>query len=97
MFADLGPVPDTEERPAGQVYTEVAERMLDQGAEYFLFETLSSDAGVLEAVQAIRAGAPMLLCWCPLQPCRTVIPGRVWPVRSFCSGCRPAVWWMQPD
>ena len=58
VFADLGPVPDTEERPAGQVYTEVAERMLDQGAEYFLFETLSSDAGVLEAVQAIRARCP---------------------------------------
>lgn len=58
VFADLGPVPDTEERPAGQVYTEVAERMLDQGAKYFLFETLSSDAGVLEAVQAIRARCP---------------------------------------
>ena len=58
VFADLGPVPDTEEWPAGQVYTEVAERMLDQGAEYFLFETLSSDAGVLEAVQAIRARCP---------------------------------------
>lgn len=58
VFADLGPVPDTEERPAGQVYTEVAERMLDQGVEYFLFETLSSDAGVLEAVQAIRARCP---------------------------------------
>lgn len=58
VFADLGPVPDTEERPAGQVYTEVAERILDQGAEYFLFETLSSDAGVLEAVQAIRARCP---------------------------------------
>ena len=58
VFADLGPVQDTEERPAGQVYTEVAERMLDQGAEYFLFETLSSDAGVLEAVQAIRARCP---------------------------------------
>lgn len=58
VFADLGPVPDTEERPAGQIYTEVAERMLDQGAEYFLFETLSSDAGVLEAVQAIRARCP---------------------------------------
>lgn len=58
VFADLGPVPDTEERPAGQVYIEVAERMLDQGAEYFLFETLSSDAGVLEAVQAIRARCP---------------------------------------
>lgn len=58
VFADLGPVPDTEEQPAGQVYTEVAERMLDQGAEYFLFETLSSDAGVLEAVQAIRARCP---------------------------------------
>ena len=58
VFADLGPVPDTEDRPAGQVYTEVAERMLDQGVEYFLFETLSSDAGVLEAVQAIRARCP---------------------------------------
>ena len=58
VFADLGPAPDTEARPAGQVYAEVACRMLDQGATHFLFETLSSDAGVLEAVRAIRARCP---------------------------------------
>lgn len=58
VFADLGPAPDTEARPAGEVYTEAACRMLDRGATHFLFETLSSDAGVLEAVRAIRARCP---------------------------------------
>ena len=58
VFADLGPAPDTEAAPAGSIYTAVARCFVEQGAKNFLFETLSSDAGVLEAVQAVKAQIP---------------------------------------
>ena len=58
VFADLGPAPETEAAPAGSIYTAVARCFVEQGARNFLFETLSSDAGVLEAVQAVKAQVP---------------------------------------
>ena len=58
VFADLGPAPDTEAVPAGQVYTDVAKQFAALGARNFLFETLSSDAGLLDAVGAIKAEVP---------------------------------------
>lgn len=58
VFADLGPAPDTEAVPAGQVYTAVARQFMALGARNFLFETLSSDAGLLAAVGAIKAEVP---------------------------------------
>ena len=58
VFADLGPAPDTEAVPAGQVYTAVAKQFMALGARNFLFETLSSDAGLLDAVGAIKAEVP---------------------------------------
>ena len=58
VFADLGPAPDTEAVPAGQVYTAVAKQFAALGAKNFLFETLSSDAGLLDAVGAIKAEVP---------------------------------------
>ena len=58
VFADLGPAPDTEAVPAGQVYTAVAKLFAALGARNFLFETLSSDAGLLDAVGAIKAEVP---------------------------------------
>ena len=58
VFADLGPAPDTEAVPAGQVYTAVAKQFATLGARNFLFETLSSDAGLLDAVGAIKAEVP---------------------------------------
>ena len=58
VFADLGPAPDTEAAPAGSIYTAVARCFVEQGAKNFLFETLSSDAGVLEAVQDVKAQVP---------------------------------------
>ena len=58
VFADLGPAPDTEAAPAGSIYTAVARCFVEQGAKNFLFEPLSSDAGVLEAVQAVKAQVP---------------------------------------
>ena len=58
VFADLGPAPDTEAVPAGQVYTAVAKQFAALGARNFLFETLSSDAGLLDAVGTIKAEVP---------------------------------------
>ena len=58
VFADLGPAPDTEAVPVGQVYTAVAKQFAALGARNFLFETLSSDAGLLDAVGAIKAEVP---------------------------------------
>ena len=58
VFADLGPAPDTEAVPAGQGYTAVAKQFAVLGARNFLFETLSSDAGLLDAVGAIKAEVP---------------------------------------
>ena len=55
VFADLCPAPDTEAVPAGQVYTAVAKQFAALGARNFLFETLSSDAGLLDAVGVIKA------------------------------------------
>ena len=57
-FADLGPAPDTEALPAAEVYKMVAERFCALGAKNFLFETLSSDAGVLDAVRAVKENVP---------------------------------------
>ncbi len=58
VFADLGPAPDTEAQPAAQVYTAVALRFAALGAKNFLFETLSTDAGVVEAARAIKEQVP---------------------------------------
>ena len=58
VFADLGPAPDTEAVPAERVYTAVAKQFAALGARNFLFETLSSDAGLLDAVGAIKAEVP---------------------------------------
>ena len=58
VFADLGPAPDTEGLSAAQVYTAVALRFAALGAKNYLFETLSSDTGVLDAVRALRETVP---------------------------------------
>ena len=58
VFADLGPAPETEALPAAQVYTAVAEQFRKLGAKNFLFETLSSDAGILEAVRTLKTAEP---------------------------------------
>ena len=57
-FADLGPAPDTEALPAAEVYKMVAERFCTLGAKNFLLETLSSDAGVLDAVRTVKENVP---------------------------------------
>ena len=58
VFADLGPAPDTEALPAAQVYIALAERFAALGAKNFLFETLSTDAGVAEAAKKIKETVP---------------------------------------
>ena len=58
MFADLGPAPDTENLPAEQVYLAVAKRFALLGARNFLFETLSTEEGVLEAIRALKQTVP---------------------------------------
>ena len=58
VFADLGPAPDTENTPAAQVYLAVAKHFALLGARNFLFETLSAEDGVLEAVRALKQTVP---------------------------------------
>lgn len=58
VFADLGPAPDTENLPAAQVYLAVAKRFALLGAGNFLFETLSTEDGVLEAIRALKQTVP---------------------------------------
>ena len=58
VFADLGPAPDTENLPAAQVYLAVAKRFALLGARNFLFETLSTEEGVLKAIRALKQTVP---------------------------------------
>ena len=58
VFADLGPAPDTEAAPAGSAYGLVVQQFAALGAKNFLFETLSSDVGIVEAVKALRVAVP---------------------------------------
>ena len=52
IFADIGPAPAKDDQKAA--YIRMADRFLDLGADCFLFETLSSDRGILEAADHIR-------------------------------------------
>ena len=58
VFADLGPALDTEAGPAGASYRVAAELFLELGAVNFLFETLSTDAGVAETAAYIKSRRP---------------------------------------
>lgn len=54
VFGDFGPAPgDTEEQKA-EAYIRAAEIFLDEGVTNFLFETESTEEGILPAVRAIR-------------------------------------------
>lgn len=94
VFADLGPAPDTEAVPAGQVYTAVAKQFAALGARNFLFETLSSDAGLLDAVGAIKAEVPDAFVLVSLRSCPTATPGRACTAKTLPGGCRKAASWM---
>lgn len=58
VFADLGPAPETEECPAQQIYTALVQQFAQLGAKHFLFETLSSDVGVIPVVKELRQLVP---------------------------------------
>ena len=58
VFADFGPAPDTEAGPAAESYKAVADIFLEMGAQNFLFETLSTDAGVAETAAYIKSRRP---------------------------------------
>ena len=58
VFADLGPAPDTEAAPASSAYGLVVQQFAALGAKNFLFETLSSDVGIVEAAKALRVAVP---------------------------------------
>jgi len=58
VFADFGPAPDTEALPAAQLYIALADRFIELGAKDFLFETLSTDTGIVEAAKHIRETVP---------------------------------------
>ena len=44
--------------PASSAYGLVAQQFAALGAKNFLFETLSSDVGIVEAVKALRVAVP---------------------------------------
>ncbi|MBR5225328.1 MAG: bifunctional homocysteine S-methyltransferase/methylenetetrahydrofolate reductase [Clostridia bacterium] len=56
VFADIGPAPAKDEQ--AEAYIRMADIFLDLGADCFLFETLSSDNGILEAADHIRKQKP---------------------------------------
>ena len=58
VFADVGPAGDTGAAPASSAYGLVAQQFAALGAKNFLFETLSSDVGIVEAVKALRVAVP---------------------------------------
>jgi len=58
VFADLGPAPDTEAAPAAQAYIATAQQFIALGAKNFLFETLSTDAGIVDAARYIKKNVP---------------------------------------
>ena len=91
VFADLGPAPDTENLPAEQVYLAVAKRFALLGARNFLFETLSTEEGVLEAICALKQTVPDAFV---LVSCRTATPARAATAQNWCAAWHRAAWWM---
>ena len=94
VFADLGPALDTEALPAAEVYTTVALKFAALGAKNFLFETLSSDAGIAEAARAVREKVPdafVLVSFAVLPDgyTREECTAGIWP-----GGWQRAVRWM---
>ena len=95
VFADLGPAPDTEAAPASSAYGLVAQQFAALGAKNFLFETLSSDVGIVEAVKALRVGRAGRLCHDVRSRCCRYGYTREGPAvpRTCCAGWSRAAWW----
>ncbi len=58
VFADLGPAPAESHEDPGSAYREIVKMFMACGARNFIFETLGTDAGILEAVSEIRTQVP---------------------------------------
>ena len=58
VFADLGPVPESGERKAAEVYLQQADWFLDQGITCFLAETLATDEGIPELARYLKEKCP---------------------------------------
>ena len=58
LACDAAAEKDAEAAPASSAYGLVAQQFAALGAKNFLFETLSSDVGIVEAVKALRVAVP---------------------------------------
>ena len=76
VFADLGPATGYPKSPGGAGVSCCGKRFALLGARNFLFETLSAEDGVLEAIRALKQTVPEALYWYPLRCCRTATPAR---------------------
>ena len=56
VFADIGPAP--QNRPMAETYLQQAKWFLEEGAEHFLVETLSTDEGIRELAEFLKRKAP---------------------------------------
>lgn len=58
IFADLGPAPGEEEEERISAYRSAIDCFLEEGARYFLFETLPEEKAVLDAVRYLKEKCP---------------------------------------
>ena len=58
VFADIGPVPETDGVKISEKYIETADIFINLGAENFLFETLYDDYGIYETAEYIKKKVP---------------------------------------
>ena len=58
VFGDIGPINGVDEKEAAAGYRAVADALLEKDVGHFLFETNSTDSGLLQAAAYIRARQP---------------------------------------
>jgi homocysteine S-methyltransferase len=58
IFADIGPIPDSDTADLREQYQEIVDVFLESGATNFIFETFSSDEYLLELSQYIKEKKP---------------------------------------
>ncbi len=58
VFADIGPAPESGALSRAENYCRQADLFLSEGVEYFLLETLPSDAGISEFAKYLKARCP---------------------------------------
>lgn len=58
IFADIGPVNGAEAEEAAAAYMQIADVFVAEGIRNYIFETLSSDAGIAETAKYIKEQMP---------------------------------------